>query len=704
MLLWEKLLPIGGTHMNHKAISHYRRWIRISILILMGLAIIWIFIAVSFRMYDFRDDDPDRGAITSGSDKFNSNFSQIAYLDQGWSAADSLWFYNITQGSNLLPYSFFLVLEQSNSPTLFRSNENIDRYGYLPQRPTTSNPHGLPVGMVRDEYQGKAFMGFTCAACHTTQINYQDTGIRIDGGPANSDMEIFMVDLADALHATLNIPEKRDRFIINVLKLGDYRNKDDILTDLSKYARRIKAYTIINTPRDTQRPLTHYGYARLDAFGRIYNRVLEHIMSAQQVLELLTEILSPTELAEVMADAESILSSNNRDHLIERIQVLLTDKQIITLRNKIFNPADAPVSYPFLWDVPQHDYVQWNGRVDNSELGPMARNAGQLIGVFGTLDWQERDGFTLSSILGGQGFSARHIDFQSSIDIRNLRRVEHHLRKLTSPLWPEYILPAIDKTKLFNGRKLFIRYCAACHVQINRTDPDRRIVAKMTAVSMVGTDSKMATNSIGFTGYSGILRNQYVKVGTGNFLLLHQAPAVVLLTSATRNVVITPDGDKSFIRRWLERSVDFAYAFFDNEIKPSIKSGSYLPDTTAEPFASIMAYKARPLNGIWATAPYLHNGSIPTLYDLLLPKRRAGDPEGEYRPDEFRVGSREFDPEKVGFKSEGYEGFLFRTRIWGNDNGGHEYAAGRTPQPDGTLLPALTRNERLDLLEYLKSL
>lgn len=118
-----------------------------------------------------------------------------------------------------------------------------------------------------------------------------------------------------------------------------------------------------------------------------------------------------------------------------------------------------------------------------------------------------------------------------------------------------------------------------------------------------------------------------------------------------------------------------------------------------------MAYKARPLNGIWATAPYLHNGSVPTLYDLLLPKRRVSDPiEGEYRPDEFMVGSREFDPAKVGLKSIGYDGFLFRTSIWGNNNNGHEYASGLTPQPDGTFLPALTKEQRLDLLEYLKSL
>jgi hypothetical protein len=84
---------------------------------------------------------------------------------------------------------------------------------------------------------------------------------------------------------------------------------------------------------------------------------------------------------------------------------------------------------------------------------------------------------------------------------------------------------------------------------------------------------------------------------------------------------------------------------------------------------------------------------VPTLYDLLLPKKGNKDPaNGEYRPDQFQVGSREFDPEKVGFKSSGYSGFLFDTRRLGNSNAGHTYGTG------------LDKEQRLDLLEYLKSL
>jgi hypothetical protein len=150
---------------------------------------------------------------------------------------------------------------------------------------------------------------------------------------------------------------------------------------------------------------------------------------------------------------------------------------------------------------------------------------------------------------------------------------------------------------------------------------------------------------------------------------------------------------------------DLIYAFFNNDIRASLKGGNYDPDTSVEPLKSLFAYKARPLNGIWATAPYLHNGSVPSLYDLLLPKKRPGDPaDGEYRPDTFVVGSREFEPDKVGLRHSGYAGFVFDTSIPGNSNAGHEYTSGRTAQPDGRILPVLDKEARLDLLEYIKTL
>ena len=56
-----------------------------------------------------------------------------------------------------------------------------------------------------------------------------------------------------------------------------------------------------------------------------------------------------------------------------------------------------------------------------------------------------------------------------------------------------------------------------------------------------------------------------------------------------------------------------------------------------------LAYKARPLDGVSATPPYLHNGSVPNLYALLSPVAE--------RPTKFFLGDREFDPLLVGYET-----------------------------------------------------
>jgi hypothetical protein len=97
-------------------------------------------------------------------------------------------------------------------------------------------------------------------------------------------------------------------------------------------------------------------------------------------------------------------------------------------------------------------------------------------------------------------------------------------------------------------------------------------------------------------------------------------------------------------------------------------------------------YAARPLYGIWAAAPYLHNGSVPTLYDLLL--------RPEQRPKTFALGGRQYDPVKLGFVVEtacSQLDCLVDTARTGDGNGGHLWGTD------------LTEAERLALLEYLKT-
>lgn len=695
-----------------RIIKNHRKFI----LYLIFLVILSMFISLAIgKLYQGWDDDPDRGSVPIDHGAFGENYSTPVYLDQGWSESDSLWFYNTTQGSALLPYDFFMVLEQADSSELLCSNMSMDKFRYLPQKPTFFNPDGLPVGFVKDTYQSKEYIGYTCAACHTAQVNYKGQAIRIDGGPAMADMVGFLTALEKSLKAVNQPGAKQEQFIAKVLELDNgYDDEEQIKEDLKIWTNKTELYNTINHSH------IDYGYARLDAFGRIYNRVLQHVLSKKQMRDILRGAVSATgdslvttEEADLVLDGinETIIGDAEFAEISERLISTkpgfpaLSTREMLRLRNYIFNEPNAPVSYPFLWDIAHSDYVQWNAVASNAGVGPLGRNAGEVIGVFGILDWTaKKPGFSLSAYITGQENKQMRVDFKSSIDLINLQRLESHLKSLQSPAWPETILGKIDKEKADRGRFIYSRYCQSCHEVIIPDAWDRLVIAKMSDVNFMGTDPAMALNGVNYKGKSGNFVHTYQSTNVGSLVLEENAPVIQILTSVTKGVVGTEDSDKWIVRRALDWLYTLGSSFFDNDIKPSNKAGNYNPDTTANPYQSLLSYKARSLNGIWATAPYLHNGSVPSIYDLLLPSKRAGDPEGNYRPNEFMVGSREFDPVKIGFRTEGYDGFNFRAIRTGDLNTGHEYGASPTAQPDGTVLPALSEEERWDLVEYIKTL
>jgi hypothetical protein len=92
----------------------------------------------------------------------------------------------------------------------------------------------------------------------------------------------------------------------------------------------------------------------------------------------------------------------------------------------------------------------------------------------------------------------------------------------------------------------------------------------------------------------------------------------------------------------------------------------------------------------------LHNGSVRTLYQLLSPVSE--------RSKTFWFGTREFDPVDVGFRNDKVPGaFLFDTSLPGNSNAGHEFR-NAPPNTPGVIGPYLTREQRYDIIEYLKVL
>jgi mono/diheme cytochrome c family protein len=224
--------------------------------------------------------------------------------------------------------------------------------------------------------------------------------------------------------------------------------------------------------------------------------------------------------------------------------------------------------------------------------------------------------------------------YESTLRIGNLHELEVLTHKLQPPKWPAEVLGAIDESKAQQGEQIFNQKCAACHQD------------KMIAQMQVGTDPNRA-NSFG------------QPVGTMPF------PKAI-----------------SPILGGLKKR-----AFADDGISPAEQAAM---DANPVIWRATAQYLARPLNGIWATAPYLHNGSVPTLDDLLHPDRR---------PAKFAVGNREFDPLRIGYQGDvtatGPNIWIYDTAQPGNSNIGHSGEA------FGTTLP---EDQKAALLEYLKKL
>ena len=567
---------------------------------------------------------------------FAGAFGGEVTLCQNWSAADQSRFWFTAQGSQIMPYRWFLALEQADSETLFRDGAHMDALRYLPQQPTPANPDGLPIGFTRDTARGNddyakispQWLGLTCAACHTAQVEFAGHKVLVDGAPTMADFEGLMHGLVAALQATLADDAKFARFAERVRQPG--------VSDATLHAQLARMTGIRQAWNDRNRGDHPYGFARLDAIGAIFNEVT---VSAMHV------------------------PGNRRS-------------------------ANAPVSYPFIWDTPQHDRVQWNGSVENAGPGALGRNVGEVLGVFGSINL---DVTRLPIPVKGH---------KSSVEIEHLGQLEALLWRLESPQWPETILPPINRSEEVQakGRELYEQFCISCHQDIDRSSPARRITAQMKGLSEIGTDPWMARNFADNRYASGRLEGKftrYLPLPDPQFPRRFGAEdqGVQFLGYAVIGTIFhelrnDPQGTIDAINAGRPARLERTMTAATVQSQPKAAAEQLQLQNAVSTKLPEPAYKARPLNGIWATAPYLHNGSVRTLRQLLLP---AAD-----RQTAFQVGSRDYDPKDMGYVDAG--GFRFDTGLKGNSNAGHEGLA------YGNAELAANPDELDALLEYLKTL
>ena len=543
--------------------------------------------------------------------------NQVAWLQQNWTEEQRNRYYHTAQGSELLPYAWFLALEQPRisikGEPPFRSNSYMQGFGFIPDGISALNPDGLPVGFVRDDrfvdpYTGQksVVLGISCAACHTGELFYRDHAIRIDAGPSLINLQKFTEALGLAVVWTYWDPFRFDRFATRVL------GPNPSPADKKLLRRALKYYldTSFSEFKANRRLApTEEGYGRTDALARIGNFVFG------------------TEL------------NNNKNLVI----------------------GNGPVNFPPVWDASWMDWVQYNGSIQQ----PMGRNVGEALGVRSRIN-----------LLGYPGKQ-----FQNTIEVDNLHEIELLLggntlqERVLSPKWPADILGKIDPDKAAKGEKLYQELCVHCHQPTmdseegrkpehwtNFTNTDGRQFFKVTMIPLqeIGTDPNEARNFAGRTADSGPL-------GKG--------------------VVSAKEGLKYITQKVIEQ----AYG----ELGLSPQQQQEWNGWRANELVSPLAYKARPHNGVWATPPYLHNGSVPNLYALLSPISE--------RPKVFYLGSKQYDPVKLGLNTDPLKGATeFRTDLPGNSNAGHEFNDG--PKGNGVIGRKLTDEERMQIIEYLKTL
>ncbi|MEZ5351992.1 MAG: hypothetical protein R2762_05095 [Bryobacteraceae bacterium] len=182
--------------------------------------------------------------------------------------------------------------------------------------------------------------------------------------------------------------------------------------------------------------------------------------------------------------------------------------------------------------------------------------------------------------------------------------------------------------------------------------------------------------------------------------LLSGAPSGALLFSVPEDFarMFIPDGVAALVPRSsisAEEPVRIltAHLALNGIVNPAERLAAFVGGAMASlPIKDLGHYKARPLNGIWATAPYLHNGSVPSLVHLL---------GVEPRPEKFCVGDRKYDIARVGYESYVSDAAQGKcppgtsrvdTLKKGSSRNGHVY---------GNDLPV---GDKKNLIEYLKSL
>lgn len=250
-------------------------------------------------------------------------------------------------------------------------------------------------------------------------------------------------------------------------------------------------------------------------------------------------------------------------------------------------------------------------------------------------EWRERhhwDGNTVSTRARNFGAIIGVGGTPETLRKQNIADVGDWIEKLKAPKYP---FARASKEILQRGQGVYQSYCAGCHGTYTDTTVDPSAIATLVSRPTCMTDGLRPPNGVAASPPAG---------GAAN-----------------------PQPDDEYTDMYRLQAIDQDFVERLNNFGANV--GMWAQNA----FETRQGYLCPPLDGIWARAPYLHNGSVPTLRDLL-------DPDG--RPVAFERGNPMYDTVNGGFMTVPYPGrrtFRFDVTQPGNGNRGHRHVVPDDP-------------------------
>jgi hypothetical protein len=591
--------------------------------------------------------------------------SIVAEYGNGLNAAQRQGFYHLSQGSEIMPWIVLTAVDVADPGSAKPFVENLGRYGLLPD---PGRDDGLPVGLTVASNPftfGMDFVGVNCAACHVGELHHGAKAVRVDGAPNMFNLQLFYSDAIDAVMAATS---DRGKLWHALKRLGrqDYGRYGmaapfirpatlvyygaNVLMHRDRLDARLELVDVIKLAkeqRDPKHPTS--GFGRLDAFDGTRNFIFTRLRKADE------------------GGSFKVNTAN-----MVKLDAPVKFPWLWSRKASPFAPVetyrDQPQKFPRVWGFKDYDWIEWT--VNTNTV--MERNFTETLGAGATV------------VLDPKSASL----FETSVPIQDMHDLEWLAYYIDPPKWPASIFGEIKPDLAAAGGEIFKKQCAGCH----EYGDDRRTstgLIKLNAMrpEEVGTDPTAALRIACPIPDIGALAVPPKSYSVEDSQLLKDCAGVKAGEAFSGNpfaktvqVAVDSIKQKAYAAANVDASQQRAMEDLDQ------RGGVAWRDTLIDTRPPYGPYAARPLYGIWAAAPYLHNGSVPTLYHLLLPP--------DQRPKTFALGAREYDPVKLGFVVEtacSAQDCLVDTAQTGDGNGGHLWGTD------------LSESDRMALLEYLKT-